>query len=167
MAGRRSHSQPVEPLDAPALRQKAIRLLARRDRSRAEMQRLLAAYCADEAMVTALLDELQARDWLSEARLAAQLVHSRRSRSGAMRIRQELTRRGLKPDVIAESTAGLEQTDLAAALELWRRRFGEPAADRRQRERQLRFLLNRGFGRGIALQVLRLAHGAEESDPPA
>lgn len=167
MAGRRSHSEPIEPLDAPALRQKAIRLLARRDRSRAEMQRLLAAYCADDAMIAALLDELQARDWLSEARLAAQLVHSRRSRSGALRIRQELTRRGLKPDVIEESTAGLEQTDLAAALDLWRRRFGQPAADRRQRERQLRFLLNRGFSHGTALQVLRLAHGADESDPAA
>ena len=167
MAGRRSPSEPIAPLDAPALRQKAIRLLARRDRSRAEMQRLLAAYCADDAMIAALLDELQARDWLSEARLAAQLVHSRRSRSGSLRIRQELTRRGVKPDVIEESTAGLEQTDLAAALDLWRRRFGQPAADRRQRERQLRFLLNRGFGHGTALQVLRLAHGTDESDPPA
>jgi regulatory protein len=162
MAGR-SHPNAPEPLDAPALRQKAIRLLARRDRSRAEMHRLLAAYCDDEAMLTALLDELQARDWLSEARLAAQFVHSRRSRVSAMRIRQQLAQRGVQPDVVAESTAGLEQTDLTAALALWRRRFGQPAADRAGRERQLRFLRNRGFGHGLALQVLRLADEADAS----
>jgi regulatory protein len=165
--GRRSHPEPIQSLDAPSLRQKAIRLLARRDRSRAEMQRLLAAYCEDDAVLAALLDELQARDWLSEPRLAAQFVHSRRGRSSAMRIRQQLAQRGVQPDVVAESTAGLEQTDLAAALALWRRRFGQPAADRTQRERQLSFLLNRGFGRGIALQVLRLADDADQGDPSA
>jgi regulatory protein len=74
-----------------------------------------------------------------------------------MRIRQELARRGLEPDVIAESTAGLEETDLTAALALWRRRFGQPAADAAGRERQLRFLRNRGFAHGVALQVLRIA----------
>ncbi|MGH8666520.1 MAG: recombination regulator RecX [Burkholderiales bacterium] len=163
MAGRRSHPGPAKLLDAPALKQKAIRLLARRDRSRAEMEHLLAGYCDDGGTLAALLDELQARGWLSEARLAAQLVHSRRSRSSAVRIRQELARHGLKPDVIAESTAGLEETDLTAALALWRRRFGQPAADRAERERQVRFLLNRGFGHGIALKVLRLA--AEPDDP--
>ena len=161
MAECRSHPAAGQPLDAAALRQKAIRLLARRDRSRAEMQRLLAAYCDDAAMLAGVLDELQARGWLSEARLATQLVHSRRSRSSAVRIRQELARRGLEPDVIAESTAGLEETDLTAALALWRRRFGQPATDRAGRERQLRFLLNRGFGHGMALKVLRLADEAD------
>jgi regulatory protein len=166
MAGRRSHPDAGKPLDGPALRQKAIRLLARRDRSRAEMEYLLAGFCDNNGALGALLDELQARGWLSEARLAAQLVHSRRSRSSATRIRQELARRGLGPDVIAESTAGLEETDLTAALALWRRRFRQPAADQAGRERQLRFLRNRGFGHGIALQVLRIA-ARDDSGPGA
>jgi regulatory protein len=149
------------PLDAQALRSKAIRLLARRERTRSELLQRLTPCCDDPAQLEVLLDELQARGWLSEARLAAQLVQSRRARAGAARIRQELASRGVPAETIAESTAGLEAGDLAAALALWRRRFGTPAADRAGRERQLRFLVNRGFARGIALQVLRI--GADEN----
>ena len=144
-------------VDPEALRRKAIALLARRDRSRSEMEQLLTRRCGDAFLVAAVLGELQARGWLSEARLAAQVVHSQRSRSGAARIRQEMARRGIDPAVIAEASAGLESGDLQAALALWRRRFGTPAAERRQRERQLRFLLQRGFGPGLALEVLRIA----------
>jgi regulatory protein len=154
-------SEPV--VDAEALRRKAIALLARRDRSRSEMQQLLGRRCPDSFLVAAVLDELQARGWLSEGRLAAQLVHSQRSRAGAARIRREMSRRGIDPDVIAAASAGLETGDRAAALALWRRRFGTVAADRRQRERQLRFLLQRGFGPGLALEVLRIA-AREEGD---
>jgi regulatory protein len=159
----------VEPVvDAQALRRKAIALLARRDRSRSEMQQLLGRRCPDSFLVAAVLDELQARGWLSEGRLAEQLIHSQRSRAGAARLRRELSRRGLDPDVIAAASAGLESGDRAAALALWRRRFGTVAADRRQRERQLRFLLQRGFGSGLALEVLRIAGRAEgDSDMSA
>ena len=127
------------------------------------MEQLLAPLSADRAGLAALLDELQARGWLSEARLAAQVVASRRSRSSATRIRQRLALRGVAPEVIAESTAGLEQGDLESASALWRRRFGSPAADRAGRERQLRFLVSRGFDRGVALKVLRMADQADES----
>jgi regulatory protein len=162
MAGRRKGPGEGVALDSAALRQKAIRLLARRERSRAEMGALLGPYCDDPAALAALLDDLQSRGWLSDARLAAQFVRMRRPRQSALRIRQELARRGVGADDITESTTGLEATDFEAALALWRRRFGEPASDRAQRERQLRFLLNRGFGHAIALKVLRSA----EDDGP-
>lgn len=165
MAGRRKGTGEGEALAPAALRQKAIRLLARRERSRLEMSALLEPYCDDPAALGVLLDDLQCRGWLSEARLAAQLVRVRRPRASATRIRQELTRRGIDAEEIAMSTAGLEATDFEAAAALWRRRFGQPPADRAQRERQLRFLLNRGFGHAIALRVLRAA-ADEDSESP-
>jgi regulatory protein len=144
------------------LRKRAFRLLARRDRSRAEMQRLLSAHCSDAHTVAMLLDDLQARGWLSEARLAEQFVDKRRARASAARLRQEMARRGLPHEVIADATSGLEADDLTTALALWRRRFRESATDRPERERQLRFLLNRGFSQAVALKVLRLA-GAKDT----
>lgn len=137
-----------------ALRSKAIRLLARRERSRSELRRLLDPEGAEYEQVSALLDELQNQGWLSEARLADQLIRGRRSRSSAARVRMELKRRGLDADVIAASTAGLDAGDLQTAMALLQRRFGEAATDRSQRERQMRFLLNRGFSRSIALKVI-------------
>ncbi len=166
MRSRRAGSAEPALLAPAALRSKAIRLLARRERSRAEMLQLLAPCCEDPGALGALLDDLEARGWLSESRLAAQFVRLRRPRASAARIRQELARRGVEADTVAESTSGLEDGDLAAALALWRRRFGEPAADRTERERQLRFLLHRGFALGIALEVLRIGSGAATGSAP-
>lgn len=114
-------------------------------------------------VVAALLDELQLQGWLSEARLAEQVVNARRARSSAARIRMELRRRGVNPETLTEATQGLDAGDLATATALWQRRFGTIAADRSQRERQLRFLLARGFSRSVALKVLRDA-GTPGSD---
>ncbi|RPI47649.1 MAG: recombination regulator RecX [Betaproteobacteria bacterium] len=145
-----------------ALRTKAIRLLARRERSRAEIQRLLDPHGKDAPRVAALLDELQSEGWLSEARLAEHMINARRARGSAARVRQEMAQRGLSAEVIAEATAGLEEGDVQAALALWRKRFGRVAVERVERERQLRFLLNRGFSQAVALRVLRMA-GASDS----
>ena len=147
-----------------ALRNKAIRLLARRERSRAELQRLLDPQGNDAQCVAALLDELQNEGLLSEARLADQVINARRARGSAARIRHEMARRGLRSEVIAEATAGLEDSDVQTALQLWRKRFGETATEQAERERQLRFLLNRGFSRAIALKVLRMAAASGSTD---
>jgi len=149
------------------LRGKAIRLLARRERSRAELQQVLDPDGNQRETVALLLDELQQQGWLSEPRLAEQLVNARRSRLGTARIRMELKRRGLSADTVAEATQELETGDLATATALWQRRFGIVAEDRSQRERQLRFLLTRGFSRAVALKVLRGAGGTDQENVDA
>jgi len=133
----------------------AYRLLARRDRSRSEMQRALASHCGEAAVVERVLDRLQARGWLSEARMAEHYVGTRRARMSISRMRQEMARRGLDAEVIAQSTTGLDEADLAVATTLWRKRFRSLPQDRKEREKQLRYLLQRGFSQAVALKVLR------------
>lgn len=142
----------------------AYRWLARRDRSRAEMRGYLERYCSDADAVERLLDDLSARGWLSEDRLADQVIRSRRARGSAQRIRQEMSRRGISADVITQSTVGLDDGDLATAVRLLRKRFRLPAADQAERERQLRFLLNRGFSRAIALKAVRASAEDDASE---
>ena len=129
------------------------------------MQNYLQRYCDDATIVARLLDDLQSRGYLCEARLAEQVIRARRPRASASRVRQELARRGIAGEVIADSTVGLEASDLQAALALWRKRFRAPATDRVQRERQLRYLRNRGFNHAIALKVLRAVGDDDEFDP--
>lgn len=148
---------------ADELRTKAIRLLARRERSRSELRRLLDPNGEDADRVEQLLDDLQSQGWLSEARLAEQVINGRRNRLGAGRIRLELRRRGLPEEIVDDATAGLEEGDFTVALVLWRRRFGKVASERTERERQLRFLMARGFGHAMALKVLRHA-GDHDTD---
>lgn len=159
-----TRSAPPACDTAQTLRSKALRLLARRERSRAELERLLDPQGSNAGDVRALLDHLQEQGWLSEARLAEQVVRARRGRGSAARVRQVMARRGLPADVIAEATAGLDAGDLATASALWRKRFAHAATELSERERQLRFLLGRGFSRSIALKVLRLAGAPEATD---
>lgn len=153
------------PLSAQELSTRAYRWLARRDRSRAEMRAYLERFCTDAAIVAEVLDQLAARGWLSEARLAEQVIRLRRARGGVQRIRHEMARRGIAREVIAASTAGLEQGDFAAAVALLRKRFREAPADRSERERRLRFLLNRGFGRTLAMKAVRAADESDAIEP--
>ena len=128
------------------------------------MRAYLERHCSDAETVSRLLEELSARGWLCEDRLADQVIRLRRARSSARGIRHALARRGIADDVIAQSTAGLEAGDLPSATELLRKRFPLPAADRTERERQFRFLLNRGFDRGIASKAVHAAwNDANES----
>ena len=125
------------------------------------MRAYLERHCADAEAVARLLDELSSRGWLCEDRLADQLIRSRRARASARGIRHEMARRGIADDVIAQSTVGLEEGDLPSAAKLLRKRFPLPPADRAERERQFRFLVNRGFSRTVALKAVR-AQGDDE-----
>ena len=149
------------------LRSRAIRLLARRERSRDELRRLLDPGGAQPDEIRTLLDTLERDGWLSDQRLAEQLVNQRRPRGSAARLRHEMARRGLRAEVISESTTRLEESDLPTAMALWRRRFGAIALGRSERERQIRFLLNRGFSRAVALKVLSAGATAEGSHDEA
>ena len=143
-----------------SLKGRALKYLAAREHSRAELAHKLAAHAADTAEIEPLLDELQSRGFLSEARYVASVVHRRAERFGVARIRQELLSKGTPAAEMAEALTALRATELERARELWRRRFGQPPADAREAARQDRFLMARGFSSEIVRQVLRLAkHG--------
>ena len=55
-----------------SLRSRALSLLARREHSRAELERKLADHVAEGEDVASILDELAAKGWLSDARYAEQ-----------------------------------------------------------------------------------------------
>ena len=61
----------------------------------------------------------------------------------------------------AEAVAGLKDSELARAIEVWRRRFDAPATDQKERARQARFLMARGFSGAVVAKVLRGAFDPE------
>jgi regulatory protein len=139
---------------APSLKGRALRLLSQREHSRAELERKLAKYEEVPGTLAAALDELAAKDFISETRVVQSVVHQRAPRMGAVRVRQELQHKGIAPAAIAEAVAGLRETELARAREVWARRFEAPAADAKERARQARFLIARGFSGEVVGKVL-------------
>jgi len=104
------------------------------------------------APIEALLDHLQAQGLLSEERFIESRVRVRAAGQGARRIQSELAQHGLK--LPAQALQALQQSETERALQLWLRRFGQPAADLRERARQMRFLAARGFSGATIRAVL-------------
>ena len=153
-AAQRSGAKPV------SLRARALKLLARRDYSYVELERRLAPHAADAAEVAALLEDLQRLGWLSELRLAEQLVRKSTARYGARRVVEQLQDRGIGREVSAPLKSELQASELQRARAVWAKRFGHLPGDLRERGRQARFLEQRGFDPGVIRRVLRGA--AEE-----
>lgn len=145
---------------ALSLKGRALKLLAAREHSRAELERRLAAHEEEPGQLQKVLDELQARGFLDDARVVDALLHRRAPRLGAGRIRTELQAKGLDPERVAEAVAGLRGSEFDRARDVWRRKFGEPPADAAARAKQTRFLAARGFGGDVIRKVL--AAGPDE-----
>ncbi len=135
------------------LRERALNLLARREHSRAELARKLAAYGQAED-IESLLDALEHEDLLSEDRYVEAVTHAYAGRHGSLRLRQTLQRHGVTGDLADLTVQRARADDLAACQALWRRKYGKPPADRKEKSRQYRFLLARGFPAEVVARVL-------------
>jgi regulatory protein len=140
-----------------ALRVAALRLLARREYSRAELKARLAAAGPQEEL-DSVLDTLQAERLLSDQRYASERVAARAVRYGNARLKQELRQHGISDDDIAAVLP--EGGDEAARCRaVWARKFGRLPSDSAERGRQMRFLQYRGFSGDAIRGVMR---GADE-----
>jgi regulatory protein len=138
------------------LRERALRLLARREHSRAELARKLAPHTQDPDEVERVLDELERRGWLSERRVVEQVLHARRARFGARRIERELLDKGVSEENIAAALPELKSGELHAARAVWLKKFGGRRPRRpAERARQVRFLQGRGFDLDTILKVIK------------
>src|SRR5258708_32423106 len=96
----------------PSLRARALKALGRREHSRQELQAKLQPFAENPDELDALLDELEKRGWLSEARFVEQLTTTRRRKFGAARIVHELREKGVSDGAISAPNA---QPQAAAA----------------------------------------------------
>ncbi|WPP01066.1 recombination regulator RecX [Pseudomonas sp. HR96] len=144
-------------LDTPvAVRRTAMDLLARREHGRVELTRKLRQRGADPEMIEQALDRLSEEGLLSEARYLESFVRYRAgSGYGPARIREELQQRGLaRADV--EQALRESGFDWAAQLaDTWQRKFaGRLPADMRERAKQTRFLVYRGYSMELVSRLL-------------
>jgi regulatory protein len=136
------------------LRERALRLLARREHARGELSRKLASHAESAEQLEALLDNLAERGLLSDERYVEMRLNARRARFGNARLAHELRTQGVAAALVNEALAGGEN-ELSRARQVWQRKFGDQTADGTEYARQMRFLLNRGFSGETIRRVLR------------
>ncbi len=140
-----------------SLKGRALRYLSMREHSRLELGRKLARYAQEGDDVEAVLDFLEAAKFLSQSRFSEALVHRRAARFGNSRIVMELQSHGLEGSLIQDAKSGLVETESARALAVWQRKFNRLAESNEERQKQHRFLQQRGFSH----QAIKSALGAK------
>ena len=136
------------------LRERALRLLARREHARVELARKLAPHAESGEALEALLDDLTARRLLSDERYVEMRMNARAARYGNARLAYELRTQGVSDELVAAALA-VGDDELTRARAAWQRKFGVGAQDDGERARQMRFLLSRGFSGETVRRVLR------------
>jgi regulatory protein len=144
------------------LKARALRLLARREHTRAELARKLAPDAESPVKLEALLDQLDARAQLSDERYAEARTHQLSRKFGALRVRRELVAKGVEREVAARFAADVEKTELERARSILARKYRTPATAPKERARRGRFLQSRGFSADVIRRSLALA-ATEES----
>ena len=138
--------------DTPVeLRARALRLLARREHSRAELGRRLSGHAETPEALELLLIDLEKRKQLSDERYAEERVRSLSRKYGAARIRQDLKAKGVDRETIDRISA---EGELERARGILARKYREPAATREERARRGRFLMSRGFSSEVIRSLL-------------
>jgi len=143
----------------PDLRERALRLLARREHSRAELARKLEAAGFEAGDVQPLLDEFEAKNWLSDRRFAESWVADHRARAGSVKLAYDLRQRGVRDAIIEAVLNDNRDSELERAREVWKKKFMSAPADAADKARQIRFLQSRGF---TAEVIRRAISGADD-----
>jgi regulatory protein len=136
----------------------AYHYLGHRDRTVAEVRERLSAERVEPDVVEEAVEELRHLGYLDDARYAQRFVEDRRSIDawGAERIERRLLAVGVDAALVAaalgEHGAGEE---LEAALAVLRRRFAQPPAHDRERDRALGLLVRKGYELELAYDAVR------------
>lgn len=188
-------NKPLPKSSSPSslsLRGRAIKLLAQREHSRAELARKLVraerrvsrhrhtdvdadrdAAEADSVATHAIeqvLDQLESIGLLSDARAAAAYVRGHEARFGTARLAHSLRTRGIDAALIEASLTQEEiEDEPTRAAAVWRSKFSQAPRDAREWARQARFLQGRGFSSEVIRRLLKeseaLLHAAgDEND---
>ena len=140
-----------QPDTVVELRARALRLLARREHSRQELERKLSPHAESAEVLQVLFSELKSKKQLSEERFAEERARWLSRKYGAAKIRHDLKSKGVDAAIIERLAIEGELERARAILE---RKYREPAATRQERARRMRFLQSRGFSSEIIFSLL-------------
>jgi regulatory protein len=148
LPARVKEERPDTPLE---LKIRALRYLARREHSRAELARKLAPHAESPQAIETVLDDLANRKQLSDERYAEVRSHWLSRKYGAAKIRQDLKAHGVAEAVVERVSA---EGDLEKAKAILARKYRAVATTRDEKAKRARFLQGRGFYYEIIRKVL-------------
>ncbi len=138
----------------------AYRYIDARERTIAEVGAKLTQAGIAPEHAQAAIEELRILGSVDDVRFARLFAQDKRELEhwGAERIARGLAARGIDRELIDATLAESQPEDeLQRASAVLARRFPQPPADRRERERALGFLLRKGYEADVALEAIRVS----------
>jgi regulatory protein len=145
-------AEKVQPDNVVELRARALRLLARREHTRQELENKLSPHAAASEDLQSLISGLKQKNQLSEERFAEERARRLSRKYGATRIRQDLKSKGVSEELISRFSSS--ENEMQKAKEILERKYRTPAATREEKAKRMRFLQSRGFSSEIIFKLL-------------
>jgi regulatory protein len=127
------------------LRERALRLLARREHTRVELAQKLSRYVEENDDLNALIEDLAQNGLVSDQRFTEHFINAKQKRFGHLKIAHELKSKGVDAESITRLTIASREQELEFARAVWQRKFPSPPASSAEKAKQVRFLQGRGF----------------------
>lgn len=148
-------AERVDEVARKVARDRAMQYVASRERSVHELRSRLLRDGYSAAMVSEIVDRYTELQIVDDTRYAESWVRQRIAAGyGPRRIAQELSQRGIDPQLVAEvvRSAGDDEVDDVSRARASLK--GARPHDRKDRERLIRRLVGRGFSLGVALEAV-------------
>jgi regulatory protein len=145
----------------------AWKALNKRDRTVDELGGMLLGKRVEPSVADQVVTDLIELGYLDDARYAERFAEDRRRLDGwgSERIARRLRELGIDHEHVDAALAVQDpEEELAAALELLRRRCPQPPQTRAERDRALGILVRRGYAPDLAVDALR-RHAGVEAEP--
>lgn len=141
------HRKKPEDLTPAEAQASALRLLARREHSAAQLRRKLTSRGHDRGSAGEVVEQLTQAGWQSDERFAETLARTRAEQGfGPLRIVAELESAGVPGALVRAALDNLDFDFRAQAQRMQRKHFGEvPARRGADWQKQYRYLAGRGF----------------------
>lgn len=144
--------------------QYALRLLTARDYTETRLREKLRGRVFDEEDIEAALGRMVSEGWVDDRRYAERFAESALAsgRYYGPRLRQEMRRRGLPPELVSEVLGRVlgehdETEEVRAIIDRRFSGFSFSAASDRDKRRTVGFLQRRGFSISAIMRALRAA----------
>lgn len=161
---RRPSKPPVDPDDPAVARNRALRLLTRREHGADELKRKLVSRGVAPERAAETIEGLARDGWQSDARYVESMIRQRIAQGyGPLRIDAELDHAGVSESLIRQALAEAAPDWKALAVEAHARRFGDGRISASDWQKHYRHLAGRGFTSDQIYAVLKRRPDEDEA----
>ena len=152
------YTELVEEVLTKRAKLRAMHLLQKMDRTRAELERKLQQNGYPAQAIETALSYVESFHYIDDARYAAMYMENQKNKKGMARIRMELIQKGIAPEILQQVLEETEEkTDSRDVIRemLEKKRKIQGTLEEKEKQRLYGFFMRRGFSSSDILAVFR------------